>query len=639
MRKKLTILYFFINFIAVLSMDTTLETLAEKATKKNFPNAHEVLLKRQEEIEYAQDGNYHRTKEEYFKILDQIGKDQNKIVYRTYNSQYSEKKILDIKVIRGGEALQFDFKNSIHLQHSPSGQESNIYDENKKLLSVNLPDLKIDDLVYIKEYEKSKKTRVPGNYTVYIGGQDFYPIMYSSTEIVGPSSKPLKTLKVYSGVEGRYTLESSRSGDKNMYTFKIFDVPQINPEAQMPNIIEIGMRLAAGTAGSWEEIAEWYYNISESKIVVDPYIREAAQRISGGYENDIDKIRSIFFWVSRNIRYMGVNVGGDRPGLEPNTSIYTLKNMTGVCRDKAALIVAMLRSLGYESDMVLMNVSRQMEEDFPNSFFNHAIAGVNLGGKFMLMDPTDETTKTLMPEYLSGKPYLVVKQNGASLGINEVADPESNAVFIKNEIVYKDGDLLVESRLKFYGMNDNVYRKYLLGLKADERERFFKILIKGLGENTELLSFVLKPENLIDQQLMELVLKFRIGDSVVGDAYTMLKIPQISDIIGMHNWVLDDFGLSDRRYPLIADSTISFEELTRVYINSVDFLNLPEDISKTNNAFDFFRVYKSDKTGLDLHTKLSLKKIKYSKDDYYKVRELIGDIENYDKKYIIIQKW
>ena len=639
MRKNLTILYFFINFIVVLSMEPILETLSEKATKKNFPNAHEVLLKREEKIEYVEDGNYQRTKEEYFKILDQIGKEQNKVVYRSYNSQYSEKKILEIKVIRSGEVLQFDLKKGIHLQHNPSGQESNIYDENKKLLSFNLSDLQIGDLVYIKEYEKSKKTRVPGNYTAYIGGQEFYPIMYSSTEIIGPASKPLRTFKVYNGVEGSYTLENGESQEKNWYRFKIFDVPQINPEPQMPNIIEIGMRLAAGTASSWEEIAQWYYNISEPKIVIDPHVREAAQRIAGSCENDVDRVRAVFFWVSRNIRYMGVNIGGDRPGLEPNTSTYTLKNMTGVCRDKAALIVAMLRSLGYESYMVLMNASRQMEEDFPNSFFNHAIAGVNLNGSFLLMDPTDETTKTLMPEYLSGKPYLVVKKGGAGISINEVADPESNSVSIMNEMAYENGDLLVKSRLKFYGMNDNAYRKYLLGLKEDERERFFKGLIKGLGENTELLKFSVRPENLLDEQVMELELKFRIKDFVVGDTYMMLKIPQISDIIGMHNWMLEDFGLSDRKYPLIMDSTISFEEETKIAINGVDFLNLPEDISKTNNSFDFFRGYSSDKTGLNLHTKFSLKKIQYSTDDYYEVRKLIGDIENYDKKYIIMQKW
>lgn len=638
MKKYFVVLTFLINFITVFSLGDNFKELMEKATKNNFPNAHRVLVKRVEDIEYFSDGNYQKSSEEYFKILDQFGRDNSKLLYESYNSEYTNKEFVDVKIIRDGEELDFDFRSSMQIQDNPSDQESNIYDENKKLIVINIPDIKVGDIVYIKEYESSKKTRMPGNYTDYIGGQEFYPILYSSTTITGPSSNPLRTSKVYNGIQGSYTLETGRAGKKEWQKFTVFEVPQINAEPQMPNMIDIAMRWAVGTSPTWEEISKWYYKLSEPKIVVNDTVSKAAELIINGQQEDIDKIKAVFFWVSRNVRYMGINQEDNRPGLEPHNSDYTLQTMTGVCRDKAALIVSMLRSLGYNSNMVLMNASRQMEADFPNNFFNHAIASVELEGKLILMDPTDETTKTLMPEYLDGKPYLIAKKSGDTLKFNSISKPSSNELFIKSQVNYSDGKFMIKSRLIFQGINDNAYRKYLIGLKHDEREKFFKSLLKSLSANTELISFSISPENLFKDDKMEINLQYNIEDFVVGEEYKMFRVPQLSDVFGMHNWILSEFSLSERNYPLIVDSTVSVKEEVDIAIDGVEFLNLPPNVRRNSDSFDFIASYKESKDGLSFRKNLSLKKLEYSIEDYYAIRAVLGDIENYDKKYIIVKK-
>lgn len=638
MKKFFGILIFFINVVLVFSSDFDLEELSEKATKNAYPNAHEVLVKRIENIEYFRDGNYEKTSEEYFKILDKIGKDNNKFIYDSYNSVYSDKKFEDVKIIRDGKVLDFDFKSGMQLQDNPSDQSSNIYDENEKLIVINVPDLKIGDMIYTKEYEKSKKTRMKGNYTDYIGGQDTYPIIYSSTKIIGPMDNQLETSRVYDGISGNYKLENGIEGDKRWYRFTVFNVPQINREAQMPSIIEVAMRWSVSTIPSWEEISKWYYSLSEPKIVIDDYVRRAASEISKNYEDDRDKIKAVFFWVSRNVRYMGINREKNRPGLEPHKSIYTLKSMTGVCRDKAALIVAMLRSLGYDSNMVLMNASRQMEPDFPNNYFNHAIASVKLGNEIILMDPTDETTKSLMPEYLSGRPYLVAKKDGDTLRSNTVVKPFSNELSIKSEVRYTGKEFLVKSKLNFFGINDNSYRSYLINLKYDEREKFLKNQLKNLSADTELISFKINPENLLDDKDMEINMEYRIKDFVVGDEYRMFRIPQLSGIFGMHNWMLGEFDLSERRYPLVVNSTASFREEVSVVMDGVNFLNIPKGINKNDDSFSFKLSYDVSSNKVTLNKNFSLNKLRYSTKDYYEIRGILGDIENYDKKYIIVKK-
>ncbi len=62
----------------------------------------------------------------------------------------------------------------------------------------------------------------------------------------------------------------------------------------------------------------------------------------------MDKIKAIFYYVSKNIRYMGLTPEKDRPGFEPHDVKLTFDKKYGVCRDKAALLVAMLRDGGLE---------------------------------------------------------------------------------------------------------------------------------------------------------------------------------------------------------------------------------------------------------------------------------------------------
>ena len=47
---------------------------------------------------------------------------------------------------------------------------------------------------------------------------------------------------------------------------------------------------------------------------------------------------------------------------------------------------------------MLINVGTKMDPEVPDPFFNHAIVSVELAkGKYVLMDPTDEHTRNLLP--------------------------------------------------------------------------------------------------------------------------------------------------------------------------------------------------------------------------------------------------
>src|ERR1035438_6345788 len=62
---------------------------------------------------------------------------------------------------------------------------------------------------------------------------------------------------------------------------------------------------------------------------------------------------------------------------------------------------------------VLVSVGWKKDQQVPNPFFNHAIVGVELQkGEYVLMDPTDENTRDLLPTYESNQSFLACRPEG-----------------------------------------------------------------------------------------------------------------------------------------------------------------------------------------------------------------------------------
>ena len=90
----------------------------------------------------------------------------------------------------------------------------------------------------------------------------------------------------------------------------------------------------------------------------------------------MDKVKALFYYVSKNIRYMGLTPEKDRPGFEPHDVCLTFDKKYGVCRDKAGLLVEMLRLAGFHAYPVLINIGAKRDMDVPQPDFNHAIVCV-----------------------------------------------------------------------------------------------------------------------------------------------------------------------------------------------------------------------------------------------------------------------
>ena len=78
-------------------------------------------------------------------------------------------------------------------------------------------------------------------------------------------------------------------------------------------------------------------------------------------------------------------------------SAMTFAKKYGVCRDKAALLVSMLRTAGLNAYPVLVNVGTKKDEEVPDPVFNHAIVGVELTKGAIHAHGPDRRTRARFP--------------------------------------------------------------------------------------------------------------------------------------------------------------------------------------------------------------------------------------------------
>jgi tetratricopeptide (TPR) repeat protein len=140
-----------------------------------------------------------------------------------------------------------------------------------------------------------------------------------------------------------------------------------------------------------------------------------ADEIVRGQNTDIEKVRALYEWVSRNIRYVSLSFGVGR--YQPHSAAEVLQNRYGDCKDKATLLEALFEAEGFHGVPVLINSKGDIDPDVPTPLqFDHAFTFLSLGGHDYWLDSTLGVGPFgyLLPQ-LRGEGALLAAGNGKSV--------------------------------------------------------------------------------------------------------------------------------------------------------------------------------------------------------------------------------
>ncbi len=91
----------------------------------------------------------------------------------------------------------------------------------------------------------------------------------------------------------------------------------------------------------------------EPNVEVTDEIRALAQELTAGATTERAKVRALYHWVTKNIRYVSISLGAGR--LVPRPASQVLHNRYGDCKDHVVLLESLLRAVGIDSSPALIN--------------------------------------------------------------------------------------------------------------------------------------------------------------------------------------------------------------------------------------------------------------------------------------------
>lgn len=145
------------------------------------------------------------------------------------------------------------------------------------------------------------------------------------------------------------------------------NLPGDPPWKQWMPVVEIS------SLPSWDEFAKWYRRLAQGSDEVDSTVTGLAAQLGQGASSRMEKIRRDYEYVSA-LRYIAIEMGVQ--GFRPRTPAQVIANNYGDCKDKANLLVALLKAQGLDARFVLLNRGDETDVSFPSWQFNHAIAFV-----------------------------------------------------------------------------------------------------------------------------------------------------------------------------------------------------------------------------------------------------------------------
>jgi len=620
--------------------------MSATASVEKYPDSDYVLVDDFIQVEYQPDGTSETWDDTAVKILTEKGKRANRTLSLGFNISYGTNRFTKVQVIKpDGTVNEVDIAAQSKVMVDPGQMKSNIYNPNSKVLKLSVPGLEVGDTLRYIAHRVKTKTVVPDTWSDYQVFEHTSPIERTTYQVIAPKALPLAKIALKAEIPGTVTFNelANDQSDQIVYTWEVKDVPRMFDEPNMPARYTVVQRLLVSTIETWEDLSMWYWELCLPRLeTTTPEMEAKASELVEGCTNTLEKIEAVFNFVSQDIRYMGITTEEEAPGYEPHDVGITFENRYGVCRDKAALLVAMLRIVDIEAFPVIIMSGPKKDEEVPQPFFNHAVtAALGDNGEYVLMDSTDENTKDIFPSYLQDMSYIVARPEGETLLTSPVIPATNNLLRIASTgSLDVAGKLTAQSMLAFEGINDTVYRGYFSKIKPEERKRFFEGHLKRTMPTAKLHTLEILPEELRDTtEPLTIKLGYTAENLFVESRDNkMLNLPRLGSSLGYANFLIGQTGLEKRKYPLYTRMTAGIRETLELELpEDAGTLNIPGYETIDSEQITWSMQVAKHGTTLDATNNFLMNTVEFSPEEYLALKQNLKDIEYNLRKKLILE--
>ncbi len=251
-----------------------------------------------------------------------------------------------------------------------------------------------------------------------------------------------------------------------------------------------------GALQSWEQAGLYYHTLFDTGEKPETEIASQVQTLATNQSDTLSKIDALYTYVSRQIRYVAIEIGVG--GYQPHPPADVYKNKYGDCKDKATLLISMMGKIGLRAYPALVGTRGDVEADpkVPTlATFDHMIVAFPVPAdlrpaveklpaydshnQILWLDPTSETDPLgQLPQMDQGVFGLISYPDRGDLQRIPQAPPDQNGFeYTATVHLTSDGTGTAEVETKYLGVSNSHRHSFYRGRSQSEILKTFEGMV------------------------------------------------------------------------------------------------------------------------------------------------------------------
>jgi hypothetical protein len=318
------------------------------------------------------------------KVLRRAGLERAATLLRDFDPQSETLTVTRIDILRGSERISLRDKLEAQVLRREEGLESGMID-GTLTAHFEVPDLRVGDVLDVSFLWASDPVFDGQTFSGYFDHEFSVPLGLARLVLNWPENRHLQ---LGPSLEGLDKTDSTSAGVRRIELRQTGHEP-LDPEDDLPPEHDPWHSVLYSAAKDWAEVASPLSSHYDQTSPVPASWLPDVDAIRSQYSDLSQRAFAALRLVQNKVRYVGVEVG--KGGYFARDPALVVSQGFGDCKDKAVLLVTVLRALGIEADVALADLDRGygLGSHIPSpSAFNHMIVRTVLNGQPVWMDPT-----------------------------------------------------------------------------------------------------------------------------------------------------------------------------------------------------------------------------------------------------------
>lgn len=628
------------------------QQLNEQAVRlKSFESADVITLLDSVSVNVSENGSGTFSIHKIFKVQTSNGAQKNRILKYDYDPLTAFAEFKNVRIYRSNGMIQsIDITKSCDY----AAPARAIYWGARQIM-IGLGQLEAGDII---DYEIAKKGFTyallnllsdDDRFTPPMKGQFYDIVPFWVTEptvrkvyrVSIPNDKDMQ----YEFYQGECRTSVRFENDRKAYFFTTENSLPFEKESNMVDLFDVAPKLMMSTTPDWKAKSLWFYKVNEDygSFEPTPEAQKKVNELIKDKKTEMEKIAALTHWVADNMRYSGISMGKGEGYTLHNTQM-NFTDRCGVCKDKAALLISMLRMAGFEA-YPAMTMAGSRVESIPADHFNHSVAVVKLSsGKYIPLDPTwVPFLRELWSSAEQQQNYLPGIPEGSDLLLTSLSPPENHYFKMNAQTaINEDGTLTGEFTVMAEGQSDGAVRRVFTSGFMNEWENSLEKELLKISSQARLLSvdYGKDPKNYTAAPI-KIKMKFIIpGYASSGEGVLIFKPFIFSNIYHQVKTYLNiNTDIEDRKYDF-KDACSRYVELKEVLTLPKGYKMLQENKEDEKNSpiASFSGYVKQNENQIEVLQKLTLRKRIYKAEDWPDFRQAVSAHKSFLNEQLILEK-